>query len=327
MERETMNLEAMMSAIGNVNLKDVLHDCRPMFVVHKNGRVQRFMGTDEVPPSVDSITGVESKDVVIDLETGVYVRVYKPENVGKVGVLVYIHGGAFCVETASSPVYQNCLNKLSFKANMVVVSVNYRTAPEYPLPVRYEDSWAAFKWVFKTNHDEPWLREHLDLTRVYMVGDRAGANIVHNLAKRVNKQGDATYPLEGIVLVHPYFWGKKRIGSEEKRVKLLGFSSLMDKVWMVACPDSSGLDDPRLNPKMDHEQGELGTDKVLVSIAELDTLRDKGYYYKDLLLKSGWKGHVRLIETFGENHVFHLFNPDSPKAADLMNQIVEFLNS
>ncbi|KAK9741848.1 hypothetical protein RND81_03G133400 [Saponaria officinalis] len=319
-----MDLEAMMNATANVNLEDVLHDCRPMFVVYKNGRVHRFMGTDRVPPSVDSITGVESKDVVIDLETGVYVRLYKPRNVEKVGVLVYIHGGAFCAETASSPLYHNYLNNLSFKANVIVVSVDYRTAPEYPLPIGYEDSWTAVKWVFETNHVEPWLTDHADLSRVYMAGDSAGANIVHNLVKRVSR---VSYPLKGIVLVHPYFWGKDRIGSEEKRVEPIGFNSLMDKVWMVACPDSSGLDDPRLNPGMDHEIGELGVDKVLVTVAELDTLRDRGFYYKDLLLKSGWKGDIHVTETLGENHVFHLFKPGFTKSVELMNQIVAFLHS
>ncbi|KAK9741841.1 hypothetical protein RND81_03G132700 [Saponaria officinalis] len=288
------------------------------------------MRTEEVPPTVDSITGVESKDVVIDSETRVYVRVYKPQNVGKVGVPVYIHGDGFCMMTPSSPLYQNYLNNLSFKANVIVVSVNYRTAPEYPLPIGYDDSWAAFKWVFESNHAEPWLRDHVDLSRVYMAGDSAGANIVHNLARRVEKQGDMTpiCPLKGIILVQPYFWGKDRIGPEEKKVQPIGFNSLlMDKVWMVASPNSSGLDDPRLNPGMDHELGNLGTYKVLVSVAELDAHRDIGFYYKDLLLKSGWKGDIQVIETLGEDPVFHLFNPDSPKAADLMNQFAEFLNS
>ncbi|KAK9741845.1 hypothetical protein RND81_03G133100 [Saponaria officinalis] len=229
---------------------------------------------EQAPPSVDSVTGVEWKDVVIDSEPGVSVRIYKPQNVEKVGVLVYIHGGGFCVESASSTLFHNYLNNLSFKANMIVVSVDYRIAPYYPLPIGYEDSWAAYEWVFETNHHELWIRDHTNLSRVYMVGDSAGANIVHNLAKRVNC---VTYPLKGIILVDPYFWGKDQIGSEEKRVQSIGYS-LMDKVWMVACPDSSGLDDSRLNPRMDHELGELGVDKVLVTVAELDTLRDRGYY-------------------------------------------------
>ncbi|KAL9247827.1 hypothetical protein vseg_021215 [Gypsophila vaccaria] len=328
-----MNFEVKMSETTNVNVDDLLHDCRPFFVVYKNGRVDRFVGTDQVAPSVDSITGVESKDAVIDSDTGVYVRMYKPRNVEKVGVLVYIHGGGFCFETASSPSYQNYLNNLSFKANLIVVSVNYRLAPEHPLPVAYEDSWAAFKWVFESIDVEPWLRDHADLSRVYMAGDSAGGNIVHNLAKRVGEKGDATlesrvnYPLKGIVLIHPYFWGENRIGSEETRIEPNGFSSLMDKGWMVACPDSNGSDDPRLNPGTDRKLSDLGVDKVLVCAAELDILRDRGFYYKDVLIKSGWKGDIRVIETFGENHVFHLFKPDSTKSVELMNQIVEFLNS
>ncbi|KAL9247826.1 hypothetical protein vseg_021214 [Gypsophila vaccaria] len=321
------------SATTNVNVEDLLHDCRPFFVVYKNGEVHRFEGTDQVPPSVDSITGVESKDVVIDSDTGVYVRMYKPRNIEKVGVLVYIHGGGFCVESASSPSYQNYVNNLSSKANLIVVSINYRNAPEYPLPIGYEDSWAAFKWVFESCHVEPWLRDHADLSRVYMAGDSAGANIVHNLAKRVGEKDDVTtksrvtYPLRGIVLGHPYFWGKNRIGSEEKKIEPIGFNSLMDKAWMVACPESSGSDDPRINPGMDQELRNLGVDKVLVCVAELDILRDRGYYYKDVLLKSGWNGDIRVIETFGETHAFHVLKPESPKADELMNKIVEFLHS
>jgi hypothetical protein len=44
------------------------------------------------------------------------------------------------------------------------------------------------------------------------------------------------------------------------------------------------------------------------------------------LKKSGWSGVVEIVETEGEDHVFHLFNPDCDKAVFMMKQVVSFIN-
>ncbi|GJW35194.1 probable carboxylesterase 2 [Tanacetum coccineum] len=92
---------------------------------------------------------LQSKDVVISPETGAFVRIYIPKtansNVKKLPVLIYFHGGAFIIETAASPTYHNFLNLVSSESNVVVVSVDYRTAPEHPVPICFDDSWEAVK--------------------------------------------------------------------------------------------------------------------------------------------------------------------------------------
>jgi acetyl esterase/lipase len=65
---------------------------------------------------------------------------------------------------------------------------------------------------------------------------------------------------------------------------------------------------------------------VLVFVAENDLLKDRGWYYKELLEKIGWGGVVEVIETKGEGHVFHLFNPKCDNALSLFNQIASFIN-
>ncbi|XP_074301465.1 putative carboxylesterase 2 [Silene latifolia] len=99
------------------------------------------------------------------------------------------------------------------------------------------------------------------------------------------------------------------------------------RLWKLAHPGTNGCDDPWINPGMDPEIKKLAGEKVLVFVAENDLLRDRGVHYKDLLVKSGWKGEVQVIETEGEGHVFHLFKTVSPKAAELMDHFVEFINS
>ncbi|KAL9240106.1 hypothetical protein vseg_014364 [Gypsophila vaccaria] len=329
-----MNIE-IMKALASVKQEDILDDYRPFLVIYKDGKVHKFLGNYSVPPSIDTATGVESKDVVVSPETGGYVRMYKPRGLKdgeKVPLLVYFHGGGFVVESASAPVYHSYLNAVTSKANVIGMSVNYRLAPEHPLPAAYDDSWAALEWVRKgVAGDEPWLKEHADLGRVFFAGDSAGANIAHHMAKRVgNCDTSDKLILKGLVLVHPFFWGEERIGSESQKMIASGegpAGSLANKLWKLVNPGTSGSDDPLLNPGMDTELEKLAGEKMLVFVAEQDSLRDRGIYYKEVVLKSGWKGEVDVVETTEENHVFHLINPASPKAAHLMEQFAAFLNS
>ncbi|KAK9740894.1 hypothetical protein RND81_03G068700 [Saponaria officinalis] len=328
--------EILMKALASVKQEDVLHDYTPLLVVYKDGSIQRFFGNHSVPPSFDTVTGVESKDIIISPETGVYVRMYKPRSIQvgeKVSLLVYFHGGGFVLESASSPQYHSYLNALASKANVICVSVDYRIAPEHPLPAAYEDSWAALEWVVKgLAGDEPWLKEHVDPARVFLAGDSAGGNIAHHMAMRLGSSCDTSVKLvpRGIVMVHAYFWGTDRIGSELQKLTASERSpqgSLLDRLWKFASPGTSGSDDPMINPGMDPELGKLAAEKLLIFVAEKDLLRDRGFYYKEALLKSGWKGEVDVIETAEANHIFHLLNPASPDAAHLMDQFVAFLNS
>ncbi|KAI8532844.1 hypothetical protein RHMOL_Rhmol11G0246100 [Rhododendron molle] len=91
----------------------------------------------------------------------------KPQNPThkKLPLLIYFHGGGFCIETAFSPTYHNYLNSLAAEANAVIVSVDYRRAPEYPLPIAYDDSWTAIKWAASPSErggDEVWLNDYVD---------------------------------------------------------------------------------------------------------------------------------------------------------------------
>lgn len=87
------------------------------------------------------------------------------------------------------------------------------------------------------------------------------------------------------------------------------------------------MDDPVLNPAMDLDLGELGGEKVMVFVAEYDPFRDRGVQYEEVLIKSGCKASVEVVETLGEGHCFYLQDPDSMNAGLFMNQIAAFLNS
>ncbi|KAM0822737.1 hypothetical protein ACQ4PT_071323 [Festuca glaucescens] len=157
------------------------------------------MGTSVVPPSLDARTGVASRDVVIDQAKGLAVRIYRPSRPAggtneKLPVVLYFHGGAFVVESAFGPAYHGYLNALAARAGVIAVSVNYRLAPEHPLPAAYDDSWSALQWVLSNSNSNAsasarhasrsWLSRHGDMSRLFVAGDSAGGNIAHNLAMR-----------------------------------------------------------------------------------------------------------------------------------------------
>ncbi|KAG5526487.1 hypothetical protein RHGRI_032681 [Rhododendron griersonianum] len=313
------------------NNLEIEYDLSPLCIVYKDGKVERLIGTEIVPPSAaDLETGVGSKDVVIKPDTGISARLYKPKPTNpdqKLPVLVYFHGGAFLVQTAFSPTYQPFLNSLASQANVIIVSVEYRRAPEHPLPVGYYDSWAAVKWVVSHSGgdgEEEWLRDCADFGRVFFAGDSAGANIAHNMAIRVGSDGLDGGELAGLVLMHPFFWGKDPTGDETTDV---GVREYVEKVWLSACPTSTGLDDPWINPVMDPKWSGMGCAKVLVVVAEGDVLKHRGWLYYEELRKSGWGGEVEIMETEGEEHVFYLEKPHCDKAKDLVKRVASFLKS
>ncbi|KAK2992282.1 hypothetical protein RJ640_020275 [Escallonia rubra] len=319
---------------------EIAYEFLPLLRVYKDGHVERFLGTETLPAGFDPQTGVSSKDVNIIPETDVYARLYLPMKLtensknDKLPVVVYYHGGGFCLSTASSQNYHNYLNKLVAEAGIVAVSVNYRRPPENPLPVAYEDSWAALQWVasHKNGHGpEPWLNEHGDFGRLFMLGVSAGANIAHNVAMMAgNAASEVGVEILGVGLVHPFFWGSKSIGSEGVSVSTdLVSKSNNDRLWPFVCPSSPDNDDPRVNPVAEGAPSlvGLGCRRVLVSVAEKDLLRDRGWMYYEALGRSGWTGVVEIHEAKGEGHGFHLFNLDGENAKDLIRRLAAFFNS
>ncbi|KAK4424187.1 putative carboxylesterase 12 [Sesamum alatum] len=319
----------MVKASPTNSNSDILYDIYPFIRVYKNGRIQRFIGQDFAPAGLDPKTGVHSKDVKFATKLNISARLYLPRNASpahKLPLLLYFHGGGFFTESAFSPTYHRHLNSLVARARVIAISVNYRLAPEHLLPIAYQDSWLALKWSFshlRGNGKEPWLRKYADFGHVYLGGDSAGGNIAHQMAIRVGLESpDPDIKVNGMFLNCPYFLGKKANESADN-----GFAETqMEKLWLYAYPNSSGLDDPMVNPVMDPGLKRVGCKRVLVYVAEKDVLRVRGWQYKEALERSGWVGEVKVVQVEGENHVFNLINPTSPKALAMLRMIAGFLN-
>ncbi|CAA7056425.1 unnamed protein product [Microthlaspi erraticum] len=319
---------------------EIAVDFSPVFKIYKSGRIERLMGEAKVPPSSTPQNGVVSKDVVYSPDDNLSVRIFLPEKAAETGdnklpLLVYFHGGGFVIETAFSPTYHSFLTAAVSASDCVAVSVDYRRAPEHPIPASYDDSWTALKWVFTHiagSGSEDWLNKHADFSKVYLAGDSAGANIAHHMAMRAAKEklssglDESSSGISGMILVHPYFWSKTPL--DEKETKDVLLRSKIEAFWKMASPNNKdGPDDPWLNVVQSESSdvSGLGCGKVLVMVAEKDALCRQGWGYAAKLEKSGWKGEVELVESEGEDHVFHLMKPDCDKALEAMHKFSGFI--
>ncbi|EXC17363.1 putative carboxylesterase 13 [Morus notabilis] len=294
---------------------EITHKFR-FFQVHRDGKVVLFRrSADKIPPFDDPVTGVKSKDVVVSADPPVSARIFLPksaEPAGKLPVLLYIHGGGFCMQSPFTQKYHSFVSDVVAGADVIAVSVDYGLFPDRPIPACYDDSWAALQWVAVHeggNGPEEWLNNHADLNRVFVAGDSAGGNITHNLLSRVGSIGLPGSKIVGAILVHPFFGG-----------------TVDDHMWMYMNPENKGLEDPRMRPAAE-DLARIGCGEVLVFVAEKDELVGPGKRYVEELRKSGWSGSVEMVENIGEGHCFHLFNPDAlyEKTVDLVNKFVSFL--
>ncbi|GAV71944.1 Abhydrolase_3 domain-containing protein [Cephalotus follicularis] len=271
---------------------------------------------DFVEAGLDPKTGVQTKDVVVSLETGLKARIFIPkinDPKQKLPLLVNYHGGGFCIGSSVDTVTHNYLTSIVTQANVIAISIDYRLAPEHLLPIAYDDSWVGLQWIATHSNGfgpEPWINDHVDIGRVFLEGESAGANIAHHVTVRVGVTRLAGLRIVGLLIVHPFFGGKER-----------------DDMYKFLCPTSSGCDDdPKLNPAVDPHLKSMGCDRVLVFVAEKDWLKPRGVAYYETLGKSGWGGTVELFETKGEDHCFHVFNSQTENARSLINKMVDFIN-
>ena len=142
------------------------------------------------------------------------VRTYRPDSEVALPVLVYFHGGGWVVGSLDS--HDGVSRFLAGHGRCVVVSVDYRRAPEHKFPAALEDAWAATRWV----------HEHAgeiggDTGRLAVGGDSSGGNLAAVVALRAR---DGGLPLELQVLVYPVldcvgepdvaYWVRQYLGTD-----------------------------------------------------------------------------------------------------------------
>ncbi|KAH0653069.1 probable carboxylesterase 120 isoform X1 [Solanum tuberosum] len=233
---------------------------------------------------------VFTKDISINSSKNTWARIILPRellhsttNTPKLPLVIYFHGGGFIVATVDTPVFQGLYASIASEIPAVVVSIEYRQAPEHRLPAAYDDCMEALHWI-KTKPDE-LLSNHADFSKCFLMGTSAGGNVVYHVGLRAAESWDNLKPLEikGLILNQPFFGGIERTQSE---VRLVNDNMLppiiSDIMWDLGLPEGADRDHEYSNPMVGIEsnpnlfdQVKLLGWKMLVTGCDGDPLIDR----------------------------------------------------
>jgi acetyl esterase len=217
----------------------------------------------------------ETEDVTIPSDQGgIAARIYRPDTAGPTPTIVFVHGGGFVIGDIET--HDNQARAVCAGTDSVVVSIDYRLAPEAPWPAAVDDAYTAVEWAASSIDSLGG-----DASRLAVAGDSAGGNIGAIIAQRCRDDGPALaaqfliYPGVDMDPDGPY---QSRIDNAEGY-----FLTADDMTWFLNHYVGAEFDftDPVMSPI---KAADLrGLPPAVVATAEFDPLRDEGDAYVDAL--------------------------------------------
>jgi acetyl esterase len=231
------------------------------------------------------------------------VRIYWPREVADGEVLpglLWFHGGGWVIGSVDGE--DATARRLATMADCVVVSVEYRLAPEHPYPAAITDAYAATVW---TVQNAP--RIGVDPSRVAIAGYSAGANLTAVVAQQLRDRGGPTVVHQ--LLVNPVTDCTMDTASYAANDRYLLTPTMMKWFFDFYAPEGVDRTRPDISPLRASDLSGLAPATVIT--AEYDPLRDEGMAYAEAMRAAGVRVDAKTypgqIHTFFVNaHVFPL---------------------
>jgi acetyl esterase/lipase len=205
-------------------------------------------------------------------------RHYRPAAAKPTPLLVFYHGGGWTIGDLDT---HDALCRLTCRdADVHVLSVDYRLAPEHPAPAAVDDAYAAFKWACEHAEELGAIPD-----KIVVGGDSAGGNLATVVSQLARDDEGAKPVLQWLVYPRTDFTAKTRSLSLFAEGFLL---TKADMDWFEAqYLDGSGIEptDPRISPLL--ADSLAGLPPALIATAGFDPLRDEGDRYAAALHEAG----------------------------------------
>lgn len=271
-------------------------------------------GDIDVPFELKIIKGEDGNDIAL--------RVYRARgNATPAPCVIYIHGGGMTILDAFNKVHTRWCQDIAASGS-TVVGVDFRNAwtlaGQNPFPAGLNDCLSAVLWVHAH-------RSELGISRIVVQGESGGANLALATALKAKREG-RTDAIDGVYASVPYISGG--YGWEVSR-KLAELPSLvendglfigcaaMDLLVAVYDPTDRHREDPLCWPYFAKPDDLAGLPPHLISVNELDPLRDEGVAYYRKLLATGVsvRGRVNLGLVHAAEMIFRKAIPDVYRAS------------
>ncbi|OWM64973.1 probable carboxylesterase 9 [Punica granatum] len=292
--------------------------------------------SDAEPDESSGVT-VVSKDVTFNKEKNAWVRLYRPTKIPsndgtavRLPIVIYFHGGFWIHVTARDTVCHEFCKSVSTMLTAIVVSVNYRLAPENRLPAQYEDAVDAIHWVRDQGmphnlNPEPWLHNYGDFSRSYLYGMGTGGNVAFFAALRIGETNLEPMKIDGLILSQPMFGGLQRTKSEIRFATdpLLPLPAL-DLMWELTLPKWVDRDHRYCNPLIDgtHKDKLRQLPRCLVVGFGMDPLIDRQQDFVTMLVMAG----VRVEARFDEIGFHGIDYVDTRRTDAVIGVVKEFMH-
>ncbi|KAI9160233.1 hypothetical protein LWI28_006405 [Acer negundo] len=279
---------------------------------------------------------VLSKDVVVNQSNNVWVRIFLPREAldqsssSKLPLIVYYHGGGFVICSADIVNFHNFCFDIAKKLQAVVVSVEYRLAPENRLPAAYDDAMETLHWIRDTKDE--WLTKYVDFSKCFLMGSSAGGNIAYHAGLRGALEVDDLLPIkiQGLILHQPFFGGVKRCESELRLLNdIILPLCVTDLLWNLSLPIGADRNHEYSNPTVEggtlrvlDQIKRLGW-KVMVTGCDGDPLIERQIEVVKLMEEKG----VKVMSHFALGGFHGVEFTDPSRAEAVISQVKDFVFS
>ncbi|MGH4050060.1 MAG: alpha/beta hydrolase [Clostridium sp.] len=260
-----------------------------------------------------SFANIKNREVKTSLGQ-VPVRIYTPDKGNNFPIIIYSHGGSWVSGNLDD--YENVCRKLSKQSKAIVVSVNYRLAPEYSFPAGLNDVYNVFLWASKNAES---INGNSNL--ICLVGDSAGANLSAVVSQMTR---DKVGPhVTSQVLIYP------STNISELNTKSWQYFGIDYNLNRDNCYDFISLYAPILEDRKNEYASPLlsksfkDLPNTLIITAQFDPLRDEGEAYGNKLRQTGIDVVFRRYN--GVTHGFITMDKITKKADQAIIEISSYL--
>jgi acetyl esterase len=263
--------------------------------------------------TLPSLSGIEDRLIPGPLGE-IPIRIYTPHGAGPFPVLVYFHGGGFYLGNIESD--DGPCREIANKAGCIVVSVDYRLAPEHKFPAAVEDCYAATRWAAENASALGG-----DSLRIAVQGSSAGGNMAAGVALMARDRG---YPplMHQILLCPVLNYAFDTPSYQENADGYILTRESMMRMWNLYLQTEADGTNPYASPLQASDL--RGLPPAWVVTAEYDPLRDEGEAYAARLREAG----VSVVSQREEGGIHALLPPEKDEAPfQYLAQLINYLRS